>query len=195
MKNSIIVSRFYVLYVLIALLAATVSGCASSRYTVLEPPNQPISNFDVLEIRDFTSVLTDEDSLDMANRFADQLHAAVMTDREQNPGESVFEEVVRQSDRSERVLVLDGRVVSFEQGSRAKRYFIGFGAGKAYCTIQAVFTDKATGEEVLRTNFDGELSMSLFGGSPEEAVDAVVRAFIDYFTDYFENDDLVRAVS
>jgi hypothetical protein len=52
-----------------------------------------------------------------------------------------------------------------------------------------------TGEEVLRTNFDGELSMSFFGGSPEEAVDAVVRAFIDYFTDYFEDEGLVPAVS
>jgi hypothetical protein len=47
-----------------------------------------------------------------------------------------------------------------------------------------------TGEEVLKTNFDGELSMSLFGGSPDEAVDAVVRAFIDYFDDYFEKQGL-----
>ena len=188
------VSRSNIFPVLIASLALTVSGCASSRYTILEPPNQPVSNFEVLEIRDFTSTLTDEDSVGLADRFADQLHAAVMQDRQQHPGESVFEEVVRQSDQSERVLLLDGSVLSFEKGSRAKRYFIGFGAGKAYCTIQAVFTDKVTGEEVLRTNFDGELSMSLFGGSPEEAVDAVVRAFIDYLSDYFENEGLVPAV-
>ena len=92
-------------------------------------------------------------------------------------------------------LLLDGTVISFEKGSRAKRYFIGFGAGKAYCTIQAVFTDKVTGEEVLRTNFDGELSMSLFGGSPQEAVDAVVRAFIDYFDDYFEHEERLQSKS
>ena len=148
-----------------------------------------------MEIRDFTSNLTDEDSLELANRFADQLHTAVMRDREQNPGQSVFDDVVRDSDQAERVLALDGTVISFEKGSRALRYFIGFGAGKAYCTIQATFTDKMTGEEVLKANFDGELSMSLFGGSPEEAVDAVVRAFIDYFQDYFEEEGLVPAVS
>ena len=38
----------------------------------------------------------------------------------------------------------------------------------------------------LKANFDGELSMSFFGGSPEETVDSVVRAFIEYFDDYFE---------
>ena len=179
----------------IVLLTLATAGCASSRYTVLQPATQPIANFDALEIRDFTSNLTDEDSVELANRFADQLHAAVMEDREDNPGRSVFDEVLRQADRSEGVLALDGTVISFEKGNRALRYFVGFGAGKAYCTIQAVFTDKATGEEVLRANFDGELSMSVFGGSPEEAVDAVVRAFIDYFRDYFEDEDLVTEIS
>ena len=179
----------------VVLVALATAGCASSRYTVLQPANQPVTNFDVLEIKDFTSNLADEDSLELANRFADRLHTAVMRDREQNPGQSVFDAVLRESDRSDRVLTLDGTVISFEKGSRALRYFVGFGAGKAYCTIQAVFSDKMTGEEVLRANFDGELSMSLFGGSPEEAVDAVVRAFIDYFRDYFEDEGLVLAAS
>ena len=85
MKISTNASRCYVLPVLIASLAVTVGGCASSRYTVLEPPNQPVINFDVVEIRDFTSALTDEDSVGLANRFADQLHAAVMRDRQQHP--------------------------------------------------------------------------------------------------------------
>lgn len=172
--------------VLLALLAVTISGCGSSRYTMVDAPKQVVTNYNVLEVRDFTSVLTDQDSLDLANRFADRLHAAVIEDREKNPGESVFDEVVRTTDRSDNVLQLDGKVISFEKGSRAKRYFIGFGAGKAFCTIQATFTDKASGQEVVKANFDGELSMSFFGGSAEEAVDSVVKAFIDYFHDYFE---------
>ena len=169
-----------------ALFALTVSGCGSSRYTIIETPKKEVTNFEVLEIRDFTSALTDQDSSDLAARFANQLHAAVIKDREKNPGKSIFSEVVRATDRSDKVLRLDGKVISFEKGSRAKRYFIGFGAGKAFCTIQATFSDKATGEEVLKANFDGELSMSFFGGSAEEAVDSVVKAFIDYFRDYFE---------
>ena len=164
------------------------SGCASSRYTVLEPAKEPLTSFEVLEIKNFASNLNDEASIQLANRFADRLHEAVLKERQANPGESIFKEVVRGTDQSASVLVLDGTVISFEQGSRAKRYFIGFGAGAAYCTIRATFTNKETGQEILQTNFDGELNMGLFGGSPDEAVDAVVRAFIDYFDDYFERE-------
>lgn len=186
MTTQFIASRSIVASMLMALFAMTVTGCGSSRYTMVDPPKQPVSNFEVLEIGDFTSALTDQDSQGLAGRFADQLHAAVIKDREKNPGKSIFGDVVRATDRSDKVLRLDGTVISFEKGSRAKRYFIGFGSGKAFCTIQATFTDKANGQQVLKANFDGELSMSFFGGSAEEAVDSVVKAFIDYFSDYFE---------
>jgi hypothetical protein len=169
----------------VALFAMAVAGCGSSRYTMIEPPKKSVTDFEVLEIRDFTSSLADQDSRDLAGKFANQLHAEVMKEREKNPGQTVFNEVVRATDRSDRVLMLDGVVISFEKGSRAKRYFIGFGAGKAFCTIQSTFTDKATGEVVVKANFDGELSMSFFGGSAEEAVDSVVKAYIDYFRQYF----------
>lgn len=174
--------RTALLMIAFAFLAA---GCGSSRYTVIEPPKGSVRDFTTLEIRDFTSNLQDADSIRLADQFADRLYRAVQEDREENPGASIFEEVVRGSDATGEVLVLDGTILSFEKGSRAKRYFIGFGAGKAFCTIQSSFTNKSTGKEVLRTNFDGELSMSFFGGSADEAVDAVVAAYIDYLRDYF----------
>ncbi len=175
---------------IVAGLIVFMSGCASSHYSVLKAPSQPINTFKKLEIADFNSNLKDEIAVDLADRFAGQLYRAVMEERELHPNESIFEEVVLETDDIEGVLLLNGTVISFEEGSRAARYFIGFGAGKAYCTIQAVFTNKATGEEIIRTNFDGELSMGLFGGSPEEAVDAVVKAFIIYFDEYFEKEGL-----
>lgn len=174
----------------ISLVIIFLSGCASSHYSVLQAPSQPIYNFNKLEIAEFKSNLKDEVSIDLADRFAGRLYRAIMKERELHPDESIFDEVVLETDDEEGVLLLSGTVISFEEGSRAARYFIGFGAGKAYCTIQAVFTNKATGEEIIRTNFDGELSMGLFGGSPEEAVDAVVKAFITYFDDYFEKEGL-----
>lgn len=165
-----------------ALLAA---GCGSSRYTVIEPPKESVRDFRTLEIRDFKSNLQDQDSIRLAEQFADRLNTAIQEDRKEHPGESIFDQVVRGNAATGEVLVLDGTIISFEKGSRAKRYFIGFGAGKAFCTIQSSFTNKATGREVLKTNFDGELSMSFFGGSADEAVDAVVAAYIDYLRDYF----------
>lgn len=161
-------------------------ACASSHYTVLQPASEPLTNFEVLQINEFTSNLSDIDSVNLAARFADQLHGKVMDERANNPGDSIFREIVRETDEVESVLILDGKVIAFDKGSRAKRYWIGFGAGKAFCTIQATFTNKETGEEVLKTNFDGELAMGFFGGDEQEAVDAVVRSFMDYFDDYFE---------
>ncbi len=37
----------------------------------------------------------------------------------------------------------------------------------------------------MKVDFDGELSMGLFGGSADEAVQGVVTAYLDYFDDYF----------
>jgi hypothetical protein len=174
-------------FAMLVVVVFLLNACGSSHYTVLQPANEPLANFEILEIKDFTSNLADADSIDLANRFADQLYTAVMEDRKETPGASIFRDVVRSTDETKSVLVLNGVVVSFDKGSRAKRYWIGFGAGKAFCTIQATFTNKETGVDVLKSNFDGELSMSFFGGSAEEAVDAVVDAFMDYFDDYFEH--------
>jgi hypothetical protein len=180
MKRAIIVGISVAAFLL-------VSACSSHRYTVVEPEKKELTDYQILEIRDFKCNLADSESKEIATRFADRLHQDIMKDRKEHPDEVIFDDVVRKTDKTEGVLLLDGTIISFEKGSRAKRYFIGFGSGKAYCTIQSSFTDKTTNEQILKLNFDGELSMSLFGGSADEAVQAVVKAYLDYFDDYFEN--------
>ncbi len=76
-------------------------------------------------------------------------------------------------------------LLSYEKGSRAKRYFIGFGAGKAYSTVKCEFIDKSTGEQVLEATFDGELSLGVFGGEAKRAYEGVVKAIVDYFNDNY----------
>ena len=169
-----------------ALFTVALAGCGLSHYTLDETPNQSLKNFDVLEIRNFTSTLDDPDSKDIAVRFADKLHAEILEDRALNPGQSVFKEVVRSTERSDRVLVLEGAVISFDKGSRAKRYWLGFGPGAVLCTIQSTFKDKATGEVLDEVNFDGKhMSGGPLGGKPEEVMNWLTRAYIDYFRDYF----------
>jgi len=179
-------AKRYMLAASLVSLTLIAAGCASQRYTIVEPPSQPLTNYSTLVINDFTTNLNDPESVELAAGFANRLHMAVMRDRKENPNESIFEEVMRQSDSTDRVLALDGTIVSLEKGSQAKRYFLGFGSGKAYITIQSTFTDLATGEQVLKTNFDGELAGGLFGGSFNETVDSVVRDYIVYVDDYFE---------
>ena len=164
-----------------------VGACASHRYTVIEPKKKELTDYRILEIRDFKSNLADSEAKELAARFADRLHQNVIKDRKEHPDEVIFDDVVRHTNKTDGVLLLDGTLISFEKGSRAKRYFIGFGSGKAYCTIQSIFTDKTTNEQILKLNFDGELSVGIFDGSMDEAVQGVVEAYLDYFDDYFEN--------
>lgn len=173
-----------ILAAFLLIIVMGVTGCASHRYTVVEPPSKSLTDYSVLEIPEFKSNLNDAGSEELARRFAGRLHRAIMEHRDENPQDVVYEEVTLYTDKSEGVLQMQGTVISYEEGSRAKRYWIGFGSGKAYCTIQAVFINKETGEELSRTNFDGELAMGLFGGDADEAVDGVVNAFIDYMQQY-----------
>ena len=163
------------------------TGCASHRYTIVDPPTQPLTDYSILEIPEFDTYLNDAESKELAKRFAGRLHLAVKNYRDNNPQNIVYDEVTLNTDRTKGVLLMQGTIISYEEGSRAKRYWIGFGSGKAYCTIQAIFINKETGEELSRTNFDGELAMGLFGGDADEAVDGVVDAFIDYMQQYMSS--------
>jgi hypothetical protein len=167
-------------------LAVTLTGCGLSHYTGAETPKQSAKNFDVLEIRDFTSALDDPTAKDIASRFADKLHAEILEDRTLNPKQTIFKEIVRSTDRSDKVLVLEGTVISLDTGSRAKRYWLGFGPGAAICVIQSTFTDKTTGEVLDQVNFDGKhMAGGPLGGKPEEVMGWLARAYISYFRDYF----------
>jgi hypothetical protein len=106
-----------------------VSACSSHRYTVVQPKKKELTDYPILEIRDFKSNLGDSESKELAARFADRLHQKVMEDRQEHPDEVIFDDVVRGINKTEGILLLDGTIISFEKGSRAKRYFIGFGSG------------------------------------------------------------------
>ena len=169
------------------LVMGAITGCASHRYTVVTPPSKSLTDYGILEISEFKTNLNDAESRELANRFAGRLHLAVMNYRENNLEDLVYEEVTLNTEKIKDVLLMQGTIISYEEGSRAKRYWIGFGSGKAYCTIQVIFTNKETGEQLSRTNFDGELAMGLFGGDADEAVDGVVDAFIDYMRQYMSH--------
>ena len=173
----------FLTYMLILLVIGSVTGC-THRYTVVELPTKSLTDYRVLEISTFESNLNDARSRGLASKFAARLRWAIMKHREKKPEDVVYEEVTLNTDKTEGVLLMQGTITSYEEGSRAKRYWIGFGAGKAYCTIQIIFINKETGEELSRTNFEGKLYMGVFGGDSIEAVDGVVDAFIDYMKQY-----------
>ncbi|MEW6209626.1 MAG: DUF4410 domain-containing protein [Acidobacteriota bacterium] len=78
-----------------------------------------------------------------------------------------FAEVLREGETpadQTSALKLTGTVTEFKPGSRAKRYLIGFGAGKTKIVAHIKFVDRATGEVLFEDDVDGKVIMGGMGG-------------------------------
>jgi hypothetical protein len=169
---------------LMVLLMAT-SACASHRYSVQDPVDRKFGAFDAVEVQRFTSTVDTETAREVADRLPGALIAELAKATRIRSKERMFSVVADSVGAAEGVLTISGRVLSFEEGSRAQRYFIGLGAGKAFATVECVFTDKASGRQVAVATFDGELSGGLFGGSSGGAAEGVVQAIRDFLRDNY----------
>lgn len=84
----------------------------------------------------------------------------------------------------ERRLILNGTVIIYDKGSRAARYFGGFGAGESKIKMRFVVKDAQTNAEVMSFEEQGTFKglWTAFGGSQEEAyakaANGVVKALI-----------------
>jgi hypothetical protein len=84
---------------------------------------------------------------------------------------SVFKEVrAGRTNTTEKTLLLTVEVKFFKRGSRAKRYIVGFGAGKSALDADLVFTDKETGKRIYTNQVSHETTGGFFGGASFEGV-------------------------
>lgn len=86
----------------------------------------------------------------------------------------LFEAVLKTDEQPPRaempVLRLTGVVTKFNEGSRAKRYFVGFGAGSSQIFAHARYIDRETGQTVIEEEVIGTLSGGLFGGDTKSVI-------------------------
>lgn len=61
-------------------------------------------------------------------------------------------------------LKVTATVTKFKAGSRAKRYLVGFGAGKSKVIARVRFLDRETGGVLHEFDADGDVVMGVFGG-------------------------------
>jgi hypothetical protein len=85
----------------------------------------------------------------------------------------IFERVVNLSETeftpgAQRALRLEGAITKLAPGSRALRYFVGFGAGASKAQMETRFVDMQTGQVVLVTADRREAAFGVFGGDSEE---------------------------
>ena len=61
-------------------------------------------------------------------------------------------------------------IENFNEGNRALRYWVGFGAGKATSKIVTTLVDKESGKIVGNIQTDGMLAMGAFGGNSKDVL-------------------------
>jgi hypothetical protein len=76
-------------------------------------------------------------------------------------------------------LCLSGTVTRFDPGSRAKRYFGGYGAGAARVYARVIYRDCASGNTVLEEDVIGTLSGGSFGGDTRNVAREFARAVVN----------------
>lgn len=76
-------------------------------------------------------------------------------------------------------LTLRYRFIQFDEGNRALRYLIGFGAGKGKMTAEITFLDKEQ-KELGKISVEGEIIMGVFGGDFDAAISAAAKKVADY---------------
>lgn len=79
----------------------------------------------------------------------------------------LFKNVDRSGTPKGKAVILEGKITEFNAGSRALKFFVGFGAGMAYLKFKGRLVDAETGKELAtfedrETGYRGAVSMESF---------------------------------
>jgi hypothetical protein len=80
-------------------------------------------------------------------------------------------------------LIIQTELFLFNPGSRALRYWVGFGAGKGTIGYHIYLKDAATDELVAQFDAYGTIVMGIFGGDVGSAYDKSAQAIIRFLED------------
>lgn len=166
--------------VLLIILAYSLAGCTSNRFAVDHAATTNFGKFGGLEIPEFKSNVAGADAKKIAGALNEQLKAKIENHNKKTDRTPIFSRVDLDASTEDNFLVAQCTLISHEKGNRAARYFVGFGAGKAYSTAKCEFIDKMSSAMISEATFDGELGIGVFGGSASEATSAMVNLIVKY---------------
>ncbi len=81
---------------------------------------------------------------------------------------------IENSAPSKKSLTLDS-TINLVYGSRALRYWVGFGAGAGSCIIRLTLKDSSTAEVKYEVENESDLAIGAFGGSMEKLIKKNIR--------------------
>ena len=131
------------------------------------------ANYDTLLIKDFStdgveySSVNDEEKEKILKMLPLLKSNIALTLEGELKAKNVFKKIVTNAPASGKVAVLEGNFSEFYAGSRALKFWVGFGAGKAYIKFKGRLLDQASGRELAKfedreTGYRGAMSMESF---------------------------------
>lgn len=83
-------------------------------------------------------------------------------------------------DEDKTTLILFTEVITFNKGSRAKRYWVGGGTGRAEVRGNCYLLDKSTGEQLYNFQTFGETNWGLFGGGNDKSSKGFANRIVNF---------------
>jgi hypothetical protein len=158
-KQAAASTRFFVAFI----AAVVLSACASGTVTVLQPAQSAAGSFQTLKIESAEDTVTIP--ADARAHFEKRLNEYLLSEKSRfKPGDD---------------LVLRYRFIQFDEGSRALRCIVGFGAGKGKMTAEITYFDKDQ-NELAKITVEGEISVGFFGGDFDQAISEAAKKVADY---------------
>jgi hypothetical protein len=146
--------------------------------------NKKLAGYDIVSLEKVT-VEKSKETEDFPEEYGAVLHQSTLSRLKKK---NIFNQVidaagdsVEPQNRESKRLILSSTVIQYKKGSRAKRYFVGFGAGATKVKVRFTLRDAATGQELLRSEREGSYSgiLSLAGGGKAEANEEAVGDVLD----------------
>ena len=177
-------------YVFAALLGALLIGGCATTPTVVRPTKYPSSAKDwhgidsieflqELRLEDYSRLIMeplnisatklppkDENTYAAAIRILNRADSIVLIEiQDRVKGNLEVSNAKPESRSLEKTLLLRGKVTEIDPGSRAARYWIGFGAGRAWVTISGEIVDAKTDKVLLSFEQRRLAVIGVFGGA------------------------------
>jgi Domain of unknown function (DUF4410) len=148
---------------LVVCVAAYFLSACSGTLTVLSPAQTTPGTFQTLKIEAGTDTV--EIPADARAHFEKRLNEYLLSPKSRfTAGDA---------------LTLRYRFTQFDEGSRALRYIIGFGAGKGKMTAEVTYLDKDE-NEIAKILVEGEISMGVLGGDFDQAISLAAKKVAEY---------------
>lgn len=151
-----------------------VAACAIGYTRVAKAPDAPLRNYKILEIPDLTG--SDHIPAEVKNSIPNLV-------AEELGKEKLFARIERSdSGKGESIILLSGRVVQYNPGSRGMRYLTGplWGVGKGSIIVNVKFIEKDSRKELADSSFEGEIKGGVFGGGIDETYKTIAEEIVQF---------------